>query len=533
MFEFLKKKYNRLIGRKETVVQPARAAQSQKVLLHASPPPKIKRSFKKVVWGASLFALSYAVDALSKFFSGSPLVSNSYASNANSIMAGTGFYLVIDGGYEILTSSRLICTETETHRNKGTPEVVRYHWLLRNQLLLEHSINILQSAMIFLILTSQMSTKLQQMFSSGEKFDLQRDGFLLWQSTGFIFVPITFVYNLREWLFTWENKDRAQRGTIPILGALNAWITYNVMYIIADRLLYYYNDSIVTYDLAAWRFTERLKHHTYYTKSTVLSSYKSDENTAMVKYYLALFFRERAYQDILKNFFQILFNARNSWFNQADLIVVQKTSMSASTTVARQRVPTAVMFVGPRSQLQAEGNKKYVMIERVSKIKTTGPAAAPQARTFTPSYQDFSLNPTADGAERKKAVEFDEKLRQEKLELLTEYRCLSQLKFQDIEREINTLVKFLPNAKIINIQGSERKLVWSTDDEDCSLKFETPHGLDGNVYKGRKLEKILNVLQAAYLWGWDKSNALNYLYEQNKCTSLERLYSFLIDRPKI
>jgi hypothetical protein len=112
-------------------------------------------------------------------------------------------------------------------------------------------------------------------------------------------------------------------------------------------------------------------------------------------------------------------------------------------------------------------------------------------------------------------------------------RGYNQINEREMQSALQTLTKLLPKGHIAGIDGSEWQLTWSWLNKNFSLKFEAPHGVDANQFRGRKLSKAINVLEAGYLWGWEKRKRDSYLSESNCHSNLKRLMYIFGERPKL
>lgn len=122
-------------------------------------------------------------------------------------------------------------------------------------------------------------------------------------------------------------------------------------------------------------------------------------------------------------------------------------------------------------------------------------------------------------------------MRLEKLSLIANYRRLSEIKVSTINQELAHVTRFLPDgAQIIPLGGSMFQLNWSHQDKTYKLKFEKPHG-NKHDYQGFRLKKVLNVIETAYLWGWEPKAIEQHIKSQSS-NYLGRLVNIFLTRPE-
>jgi hypothetical protein len=171
------------------------------------------------------------------------------------------------------------------------------------------------------------------------------------------------------------------------------------------------------------------------------------------------------------------------------------------------------------------------------KEKTRGVAdpnystAAAEAATgaFTPNFG--AMQATRDTKHAEELFFIADETRNAALQSINECRTRRVIPRRKIDSELEKLRKLLPNAKIHDIDGSEHELTCHWYDKSYSIKFETPHGLDANQFRGNKLRKILNVLEAGYLWGWEQEKRKVYMNTRTSTGRFEPLYYIFGERP--
>lgn len=100
------------------------------------------------------------------------------------------------------------------------------------------------------------------------------------------------------------------------------------------------------------------------------------------------------------------------------------------------------------------------------------------------------------------------------LDRIKELRNEYPVKAVKIEKELKLVAAFL-NGKIKPVDGNEFRLEWSMGGNNFGMKFEKPHGQDATNYKANKLDRVLSVLETAYLVGLDEELANKYIKEYN------------------
>lgn len=192
---------------------------------------------------------------------------------------------------------------------------------------------------------------------------------------------------------------------------------------------------------------------------------------------------------------------------------------SSATTLETTRPGLLYQFTQNKSEQENEKTPS-----KLPKIKTKGPINTNQVQNVLLlddkilSESDHIIYPIHD--------------REDQLLKIRELRSFNQVKKRIINSYFDTIARELPEGAINPIDGSEFELTWSFENRNFQLKYEVPHGTDGNEYTGRKLAQAINVLEAAYLWGWEKQNRDDYLNQQHCNSNLERLFYIFAERPK-
>lgn len=126
----------------------------------------------------------------------------------------------------------------------------------------------------------------------------------------------------------------------------------------------------------------------------------------------------------------------------------------------------------------------------------------------------------------------DDNMRKQGLENLKSLRDEYPVKVSTIDKAIGGLQKFL-KAEVVFGDGNERHLQWELNNKKYFIKYEIPHGKDGSVYKGNKLNRILNILEVGYLVGLNEEQINSYIEENQRYNLLRfpKFLHFLIGHP--
>lgn len=122
--------------------------------------------------------------------------------------------------------------------------------------------------------------------------------------------------------------------------------------------------------------------------------------------------------------------------------------------------------------------------------------------------------------------------REERLAEIRSLREYNQINTREIQQKLKEVVQILPKGQIVGIGGSESRLEWYWKKQRFSIKFEDTHGRDANQFTGRKLVKVINVLEVVYLWGWGTRERADYLRTYCHTDNLKRLTYIFGARPK-
>lgn len=128
----------------------------------------------------------------------------------------------------------------------------------------------------------------------------------------------------------------------------------------------------------------------------------------------------------------------------------------------------------------------------------------PNLKATNPHYLDSQTKERENNFDRKAALDRIKKLKAQK----------GPIKSQIILAELEKAANFL-NGKIVPVGGSVFRLEWLIDKTRFSLSFEIPHGIDNTNFRGNKLNRVIKVLQTAYLIGLSYEAAINYIEKYN------------------
>lgn len=122
-------------------------------------------------------------------------------------------------------------------------------------------------------------------------------------------------------------------------------------------------------------------------------------------------------------------------------------------------------------------------------------------------------------------------LRRQALERLDKLSSRQTLSEEEINEEINALLRFLPTARLQEGGHNKGSLILSfPDSKKYRLSFETPHhqrGAESNEYKKSRKERVLDVLRLGYLFGWKEERIREYM-AKNDIVSFYNLPAFLV-----
>ncbi len=269
---------------------------------------------------------------------------------------------------------------------------------------------------------------------------------------------------------------------------------------------------------------------------------------------------------------RIAYNALDYWWNQfeSELEALELPSSPSEIINQERRHPTPRLHFSYPSNPVYEGSIVFSpspspssssVDSDVSKTSATAenseqPAKKTKVKTRgTPTANSANvenqtpLAPVLDASVWILHRPYDHKVRQENLDTINTLRLQNQASIQEINSLFNALLRHLsfqdknlnPNgasftaaiiraAYIEKLGGSERRLTWHYRDlqgqiKTKSLKFEE-HG----KYQGSYLRKVLNVIEAAFLWGWDKKHYLDYLTTRPKPSKLEQLMEVISEK---
>jgi hypothetical protein len=131
-----------------------------------------------------------------------------------------------------------------------------------------------------------------------------------------------------------------------------------------------------------------------------------------------------------------------------------------------------------------------------------------------------------------KPTDDKEDMRHQRLEKLKSLREQYPVKVLTIDRALKDLQNFL-DAEVVLGDGNERRLQWELNNKKYFIKYETPHGKDSSVYKGNKLDRILNILEVGYLIGLNEEEINSYIAENQRYNLLRfpKFIGYLIGHP--
>jgi hypothetical protein len=102
---------------------------------------------------------------------------------------------------------------------------------------------------------------------------------------------------------------------------------------------------------------------------------------------------------------------------------------------------------------------------------------------------------------------------------------------QEMDREINALLRFLPDADRVNAGHNKDAIVlYFENGSRFRTTFETPHhqkAAGSNEYKKARKERALDSLRICYLLGWDEQEIRAYMAQNNR-GSFYNLPAFLV-----
>ena len=444
-------------------------------------------------------------------------------------------------------------------------EIQRYHTLLKLQNLLRSSIGIMTTTFALYRYIKNIADLPQgiSIFSLSFLKDISTSnaGFLNFLQApiatpiSIVFLSAGAIYNFREFALSWMSP-RPRRGDVPLFGFINAYAligtTAELGYL--TRPVPFQNMDIIDPTGTNYEFIINYiqQLHEQTKPSTLHQSIAFGNQVASFSVY--------------KNLMQILFNSIHSFsmLRRSTVHIEEEIDSSilteqvskpgsnpAAAPLGESRQPNDVPspsisqpFLSLYQHQIAYGEQKR-RAEGTEIRQRKSKATVPQPKGYdTPltrlndaatSLMASSRSSDTPMSERKETGELfhiDEKTREEGLETIHRFRNLSQVSRQQINALFRRVQGILPNARTIEGDGSERQLSWSYNARRFNLKFETTHGADNNQFKGNKLEKALNVLEAAFLWNWDLKKRKEYLEQRVGGRGLEHLFYIFSERPK-
>lgn len=526
-------------------------------------------SAKKIGRGITFWGLGYAVNKLNEVFLAndpeSKLRSPAYLSKA------IGYSLCADGLFEIsehcLFSFYMHLAQSISVDNKHQKKSKKQAVILRQDFSLQESEhyngylriwNILKSS-IALIVTIRSFIKAcnTALYLRG---DISHFGFSIptveaSKSSGifsFLKIPIIrtlsiplyflgILYNSNEILLSFKSP-LARRGDIPCFGLINA---LGVTAEMASLL------KSIAIPISVPQGASEM--------DMAILAKKAREEAILIPIYFrsVIAVNILAYYQIFNNARQMFLNAVDIFFEDSNIVleITEPTvfrhsgNKTKNLNFTHELLPKPIP--NPKSNESDEKNEDdaakisaFDANETVSELQENTESSEKKQKFKTkgipdPSYQNYTdsiseINPLA---LQSQAVEefypIDEDLRLETLDNICQLRDLSQIPKQRIFKKLEELRKLLPKGTLEGVDGSEHHLFWVWHKKNYHIKFEGPHGSDHNQFKGKKLEKVLNVLEAGILWGWNKNKIEEHLQQRNKGRSLEKLRHVFEDRPKL
>lgn len=149
-------------------------------------------------------------------------------------------------------------------------------------------------------------------------------------------------------------------------------------------------------------------------------------------------------------------------------------------------------------------------------------SSQPHERTKTRGTPDISKAqrlpkpPRAKGPSSEGLTKEDPTLpiRQAALERLRQLRRQYPIKEDIILSEIRQAERFLQGESRA-VGKNKYELIWSIGDNEYNVHYEIPHGNDGGVYAGNRLDNVLTSLEMCYIVGLDEMKAKEYIESYN------------------
>lgn len=317
--------------------------------------------------------------------------------------------------------------------------------------------------------------------------------------TGMSFLAVVSVgYNLNELYQSFKQKNLRQ-GDSPLIGVISG-LSENI--IGAQVYNYYGPPQILTY-VDSWG-----------------RPYKVFVGNAVGEYLHDFFVFHGSYQ-LYSNCLQMLKNNYNLVKSKPGLKIEKISSKKISslqTTVSSKKdrgrptyyQDTESDSVYPQSSLEKNSQEEatHLESEQPKKIKVKRRGIVDPSKMKTPennllleAYE--TTVPQAIYGEREKG-----------LDSIKDLRKFNAGKQTYINALLSDTCKFL-DGRISPVDGNEYAIVFYRGSQKISLKYEIPHGADGNVYKAYKLKRVLNAMETAYMYNWDEHSILNYMATNN------------------
>lgn len=211
------------------------------------------------------------------------------------------------------------------------------------------------------------------------------------------------------------------------------------------------------------------------------------------------------------------------------LSVVPEGEPKSSPSLASSEASSHALSL-PEVSNQQETRKQKVKTRGISKVEYIQPHAQ---TSDVPRQPVFSYRSQ------------DHKIRHENLVIINRLRLKNQASNQEIYKLFSSLLAHLPlitekvgsrmiqrTPYIEKLDGSERRLGWFYQDLDGQIKEKSLKFEEHGKYEGTYLRKALNVIEAAFLWGWDKIMFEQHMTTRPKQTKLEQIMQVISERPR-
>ena len=271
----------------------------------------------------------------------------------------------------------------------------------------------------------------------------------------------------------------------------------------------------------------------YYSASNILQKVKifpdhMDSLPFMATYFLRVYGHFQSFS----SFFQIIRNSKGyiiAYKNRKDmpLIEIDLESQTDLTSFSQQKSSPQKDLSSFFEQEPFDGFFEDETVVKKEKTKRHGTPGQPKGQPEIPAQMEEA---------RRTPESPQDKHRKAGLERVNDLRNTYPIKTNVIMKELRELCKFLPSGQIISTgNGSEFKLMWiPSENKPISLKFEIPHGSDSTVFRGNKLDCVLNTLELGYLHGWDPTAINAYIdeYRRENLLRLDQVILFILgNRP--